>query len=249
MPDSSFLICFSGISGSGKTTIASEVVKKLNANNINAVLLRMDHYYKPVGALSAAEQANFNWDQPEALKMDEFYQDLSALKQGKAIKRQIDPYSRISGEDVSDPVLPQRVTVVEGLFTLADERIRGLFDLIFMVNTRLDIALHRRLLRDPQSDYVLGQYQTKIRPAALLYVLNLKGHAHHRLRNNTEAQKGIAIDTAYRLIDERLSSSCSMNALVKTALRFSPLLLGAGLFAWKIFTNQSSIAADSGPSP
>ncbi|VVB77269.1 Uridine kinase [uncultured archaeon] len=131
---------FAGRSCSGKTTIANNLA---NAHAGTSLLFSQDACYRPMTEVLAN---GWNFDQPEALKLDEYEDHLAHLMKGEPIE--YDVYSRKNGKvEGKTKVAPRNLVVNEGLFPLMD-RFADKFDIKVGVNVSLHGALTRRLLRD-----------------------------------------------------------------------------------------------------
>ena len=141
-------------SSSGKT---SQVAKKVaNFYENEAILLSMDNYYR---WREYVEKNNLNFDQPEALDLDQFYHDLERIKSWETIM--IPKYDFVNSRQIpnSIEIKPKKVIIVEWLFALTDE-IAKLWD----IKTFIDLSEHwrifRRIFRDVE--------RTKEKPSQIL---------------------------------------------------------------------------------
>ena len=78
-PDRPLFIGIAGGSGSGKTTIATSVVERLNGE---VSLLQHDAYYLHQPDLDFAERTRVNYDHPSALETELLVEHLETLRQG-----------------------------------------------------------------------------------------------------------------------------------------------------------------------
>ena len=69
-------------SGSGKTTIVRQIEEIVP----DFVFVPQDNYYKSATYVSNQNITGFNFDHPDAFDTDLLYEQLSALKNGKAVK-------------------------------------------------------------------------------------------------------------------------------------------------------------------
>lgn len=81
----------------------------------------MDNYYRGHRFMDEQKKLgnNLNWDQPEALNLDLFYEHLSQLKQGNVIYT---PEYDFKTEPVFNAleIHPSKIIIIEGLFALDD---------------------------------------------------------------------------------------------------------------------------------
>ncbi len=87
---------------------------------------------------------------------------------------------------------PSPVIFAEGLQLFADERIRELFPLRLWLEVPEDVALARRLQRQP--DYDVEYHRTVALPAQRALVLPLKIHAHETI-DGTRSIREVAEQT------------------------------------------------------
>ncbi|ODQ68508.1 uridine kinase [Nadsonia fulvescens var. elongata DSM 6958] len=144
-----YIIGIAGCSGSGKTSVSSKIIKKINVPW--TVLLSMDNFYAPLSEADRAKAFNseYDFDRPEAFDWDHFVKCVKDLKEGS--KRVEIPVYSFEKHDRTDKVLSiygANVIILEGIYVLHDPRILELLDMKIFVDTDLDICLARRLNRD-----------------------------------------------------------------------------------------------------
>jgi uridine kinase len=168
-----FVLGIAGGTGSGKTTIAANVIAALPAGA--AVLIESDAYYRDRTALPQAEREHINYDHPDAIETEFLAAHLGALRAGRAIDMPQYDYREHARRRETRRVEPAPVVVVEGILVLADERLRAQMDLKIFVDTDADVRLMRRLRRDIEErgrtfDQVAEQYADTVRPMHLAFV-------------------------------------------------------------------------------
>ena len=92
------LIGVAGGSGSGKTTVASNLVKAFKAED--AVLVEQDAYYRELTNMSLEERAKVNFDHPDSIEFELLRKHLENLKNGVAIERPIYDFTTHSRKGV-----------------------------------------------------------------------------------------------------------------------------------------------------
>ena len=134
MPRSpNYIIAISSVSGGGKTTLV-----KRTADLLKGVTLFFDDYasvseYPPDIKKWVEDGADVNeWKTPQ------FAQDLAALRKGEGIVSPIDGAS----------ILPKEFIVIEEPMGRERAEMAPLIDFVAVIDTPLEIALTRRLLRD-----------------------------------------------------------------------------------------------------
>jgi len=172
------LIGIIGGSGSGKTTVARKLARKLADH---CTLINMDNYY--IDLPPGIQPQDFNLDVPAAFDFELFESDLKKLKNRKSVK--MPDYSFITYRrepGIFIDVQPSEVILVEGLFVLYKESIRNLFDLSIYVETQDDERLLRRIERDMVERQrsitsIINQYRRFVAPAFKSFVEPQKYYA------------------------------------------------------------------------
>ena len=160
-----FILGIAGGSGSGKTTFVELLTAKLNQKPL---ILSIDHYYLDRSHLTPQERGAINYDDPKAIEMDLLVKHLKAIKQNQSIDRSTyDFASHTRSKPVT--IAPAKVVIVDGIFSLVDERLLSLFNLSLYVEADSDVRLARRLLRDSSErgrkpKDVVQQYQASVKP-------------------------------------------------------------------------------------
>jgi uridine kinase len=178
--DTPLVIGIAGGSGSGKTTVAQEILHRVGPERI--AFIQHDSYYKDLTGLPPAQRAEVNFDHPNSLDTELLICHIEKLKAGQAIELPIYDFSTHSRTNRSFTVNPRGVIVVEGILIFADAALRALFDVKIFVDTDADVRLIRRLQRDISergrtAQSVIKQYQSTVRPMHLEFVEPSKRYA------------------------------------------------------------------------
>jgi uridine kinase len=168
-----FVLGIAGGTGSGKTTVAQNVIAALPAGA--AVLIDSDAYYRDRSALPRADREHINYDHPDAIETEFLEAHLVALRAGRAVEMPQYDYREHARRRETRSVAPAPVIVVEGILVLADERLRAQMDLKIFVDTDADIRLLRRMRRDMEERgrtfaQVHEQYSETVRPMHVAFV-------------------------------------------------------------------------------
>ncbi|MGD8903609.1 MAG: uridine kinase [Anaerolineae bacterium] len=170
-----------GGTGSGKTTVATEILRRAGTDNIS--FIQHDAYYKDLSDLPMAQRAMQNFDHPDALDNALLISHLQELKAGRPIELPVYDFTTHSRTSRTVTVEPFPVILVEGILIFADEELRQLMDVRIYVDTDADIRFIRRLQRDIAErgrtmESVIHQYLATVRPMHQEYVEPSKRHAN-----------------------------------------------------------------------
>jgi uridine kinase len=174
------VIGVAGGTGSGKTTVATVILKRVGAHNIAYV--PHDAYYRNFSDLPRAQRDLINWDHPDSLETELMMEHVRALKAGHAVDLPVYDFTTHSRSAKIVHLDPQPVILVEGILIFAEARLRELFDVKIFVDTDADIRFIRRLQRDiaergRTAESVIHQYLRTVRPMHLEFVEPSKRYA------------------------------------------------------------------------
>lgn len=201
MAEPSWLIGIVGGSGSGKTSIAQELLRRLAAEQVDALLLDMDAYYAPLEVVRARfEGRAINWDHPHAFDLELMAAHLANLRKGHAIRKPIYDFKTSDRTGWEEPLQPARVVILEGLLIFALPELREQLDVKIFVDTDADIRILRRILRDTRErgrdiDSVVTQYLDSVRPMHLEFVEPSKRWADLIVPIGVENEKALEMIT------------------------------------------------------
>ena len=174
------IIGICGASGSGKSTIAEELVKKITKP---AVLINQDAYYRAHAYLPFEERAKINYDEPGVFEHDELLYDMKQLSEGKSITRKRYDYSNHCRADKTDEIIePADILIIEGIHAFYDERLRDMMDFKIYIRVDPDICLLRRVKRDinhrgREINGIAEQYLSTVKPMYERYIKNYIDYA------------------------------------------------------------------------
>src|ERR1041385_6030657 len=86
------VIGIAGGSGSGKTTVAQEILQRVGPDRI--AFLQHDSYYKDLSGLPPAQRAEVNFDHPNSLETDLLISHIAALRFIRRLQRDISERGR-----------------------------------------------------------------------------------------------------------------------------------------------------------
>ncbi len=182
MRDQAVIIGIAGGSASGKTSIALQLYDYFKGQH-QVRIIKQDDYYKDQSHLSFEERVKTNYDHPFAFDTDLLVQQLKQLKNKETIEKPTYDYTMHTRSDITETVEGRDVIIVEGIFVLAEERVREICDILVYVDTASDIRFIRRLKRDIEErgrslDSVCNQYLNTVRPMHETFIEPSKKYAH-----------------------------------------------------------------------
>ena len=174
------VIGIAGGSGSGKTTVAQEILQRVGPSQI--AFLQHDSYYKDLSGLPPTQRVEVNFDHPNSLETELLIRHIESLRDGKPVEVPIYDFATHSRTIQTFTVQPRRVILVEGILIFAEAELRKLFDVKIFVDTDSDLRFIRRLHRDitergRTTESVIKQYQATVRPMHLEFVEPSKRYA------------------------------------------------------------------------
>ena len=137
------LIGVAGDSGCGKSTFLRRLTDLFGAEFMTVICLDDYHSLDRKGRKKAGVTAL----NPKANNFDLMYEQIKALKEGKAIDKPI--YNHETGElDPPERIEPNRVIVIEGLHPIYDERVRSLLDFSVYLDISDEVKIQWKIQRD-----------------------------------------------------------------------------------------------------
>ena len=174
------VIGVAGGTGSGKTTVANAILRRLGDGKMS--VLFHDAYYRDFVDLPKDVLDRKNFDHPDSLETELLIRHVKALKRGMVVEAPIYDFRLHRRAPETRRVEPLPVVLVEGILIFAEPELRKLFDVKIFVDTDADVRLIRRIRRDIAErgrslDSVVEQYQTTVRPMHLEFVEPSKRYA------------------------------------------------------------------------
>lgn len=167
------VIGVAGGSGSGKTTVAETIFRRVGPDCI--VSVHQDQYYRDLSHLSEDERARHNFDHPDAIEEELLVEHLGLLASGSPAPLPVYDFTRHIRTRVVEWTQPRPVILLEGILILAIAAIRRFIELKLFVDTDPDIRFIRRLNRDLAErgrsvQSVIDQWLETVRPMHLEFV-------------------------------------------------------------------------------
>ncbi|EXJ84830.1 uridine kinase [Capronia epimyces CBS 606.96] len=142
------IIGIAGSSGSGKTSLAIEIVESLNLPWV--IILSIDSFYKSLTPEqnAAAHRNEYDLDSPDSIDFDLLVEKLRDLKQGKRTDIPIYSFQEHQRLDKTLSIYSPHVIILEGILALHDPRVLEMLDMKIYVEADADVCLSRRIVRD-----------------------------------------------------------------------------------------------------
>lgn len=182
-----FLVGVTGGSASGKTHFLKSLKEKFPVEEV--CFISQDDYYKPLETQFKDEKGVVNFDLPEALELDMFYNDLAALSNGETIKKMSYNFNNPEAKSELMDFSPSPIIIIEGLFIFHHTSIFNMLDLKLFIDADDDIKLQRRIKRDVKErgislEMVTYQWYNHVKPAFQKYLAPYKEKADVVIKNN-----------------------------------------------------------------
>lgn len=193
------VIGITGGSGSGKTTIVNKIVEKLPEKTIT--ILSQDAYYKDYGEVTQEMREKINFDHPDAIEFSLLNEHIRKLIAGETVEMPTYSYITCRRGEVTVPIVPTEVLIVEGILIFTDEELRSLMDLKIFVDSDSDDRLIRIIQRDVhERERGLAQsikhYETYVKPMHCIFIEPTKRFADIIIPLGGHNEKGIDILTS-----------------------------------------------------
>jgi uridine kinase len=174
------VIGIAGGTGSGKTTVAEAIVRRIGPERI--ALIQQDSYYKDQSHLPMEERVRINYDHPDSIDTVLLIRHLQELIAGRPVEVPIYDFTTYTRTPHTRRVEPRPVILVEGILVFVEKALRDLFDIKIYVDADPDIRFIRRLQRDLAErgrtlESVIQQYLSTVRPMHLEFVEPSKRYA------------------------------------------------------------------------
>lgn len=176
-----------GGTGSGKTTIVSQIVSEFPTSEIQVI--SQDSYYKDTSHLTFDERCALNFDHPDAIDFPLLYQHVNSLKNGENIEQPVYSFETHNRTKETVIVVPKKILIIEGILILNYPKLRSLFDLKIFIDADSDMRMERRVSRDISErgrtpEEVLNRYLNTLKPMHKQFIEPMKVHADITLENH-----------------------------------------------------------------
>ncbi len=114
------IVAISGGTGSGKTTLAKKIINSYKNFSVNYISL--DSYYKDFSELSFANRSKINFDHPNSIDFELFYQQISDYINGNNIKTPIYSYKSHKRLKKKGSLKQGDLLIVDGILILLKKK-------------------------------------------------------------------------------------------------------------------------------
>ena len=174
------MIGVAGGTGSGKTTVANEIVRRVGHGQI--VSVHQDRYYRDLSHLGEDQRTRHNFDHPNAIEETLLVEHLGLLGSGRPAPLPVYDFAHHVRTATVEWAEPRSVILLEGILILSAAAVRNLIDVKLYIDTDSDIRFIRRLSRDLAErgrtvQSVIDQWRETVRPMHLEFVEPSKRYA------------------------------------------------------------------------
>lgn len=167
------VIGIAGGTGSGKTTVARKIAKRIGDENV--IILEHDSYYKDITQFEGKKIEEINFDHPDALDTKLLIEHVKALKNRQAVDVPIYDFATYRRLPKVKHIEPKDVIIIEGILVFVEKELRDLMDIKIFVDTDADERVLRRIRRDILErgrtlESVINQYISTVKPSHLEFV-------------------------------------------------------------------------------
>jgi len=199
------IVGIAGGTGSGKTTVVKEVVRRLPENEV--AVIPQDSYYRDNSHIPMEQRQEINFDHPGSIEFELLIDHIGQLKRGTSIHQPIYSYLTCTRSDESIRVEPKNVVIVEGILILQNPELRDLMDIKVFVDADNDDRLMRVISRDLQErgrsvQTVLERYEKTVKPMHLQFIEPSKRYADIIVPQG--GQNKVAISILTSIIEKNL---------------------------------------------
>lgn len=196
MDKTPYLVGITGGSASGKTHFLKSLKEKFSPQQV--CFISQDDYYKPLENQFKDKKGVVNFDLPEAIEMEKFYDDLVSLSKGETIKKMSYNFNNPDAACELMDFSPSPIIIIEGLFIFYHQGIFDMLNLKVFVDADDDIKLERRLKRDMEErgipkEMVTYQWYNHVKPAFQQYLAPYKEKADVVIKNNVSCTNSLVM--------------------------------------------------------
>ena len=145
--NSLLIIGITGSTGSGKSYLTNNLIKKYSSNLIDKI--EVDSYYKNLAHLTMEKRSKNNFDHPDAFEFELLIDDLKKIKSGKDIKIPVYDYStHLRTKQYRKINSDIKVLLIEGIYALYNKSIVSILNKKVFIDIAQEKCISRRIERD-----------------------------------------------------------------------------------------------------
>ena len=145
--NSLLIIGITGSTGSGKSYLTNNLIKKYSSNLIDKI--EVDSYYKNLAHLTMEKRSKNNFDHPDAFEFELLIDDLKKIKSGKDIKIPVYDYStHLRTKQYRKINSDIKVLLIEGIYALYNKTIVSILNQKVFIDIAQEKCISRRIERD-----------------------------------------------------------------------------------------------------
>lgn len=145
--NSLLIIGITGSTGSGKSYLTNNLIKKYSSNLIDKI--EVDSYYKNLAHLTMEKRSKNNFDHPDAFEFELLIHDLKKIKSGKDIKIPVYDYStHLRTKQYRKINSDIKVLLIEGIYALYNKSIVSILNQKVFIDIAQEKCISRRIERD-----------------------------------------------------------------------------------------------------
>ena len=145
--NSLLIIGITGSTGSGKSYLTNNLIKKYSSNLIDKI--EVDSYYKNLAHLTMEKRSKNNFDHPDAFEFELLIDDLKKIKSGKDIKIPVYDYStHLRTKQYRKINSDIKVLLIEGIYALYNKSIVSILNQKVFIDIAQEKCISRRIERD-----------------------------------------------------------------------------------------------------
>lgn len=188
------LIGIAGGSGSGKTSFLRDLMAHFSP--LQVALVSQDNYYHPKDLQRKDDNGQHNFDLPESIDREHFYEDMMKLSRGESIEKLEYNFNNPSWIPKKVNVCSAPVIIMEGLFVFYYTEIWERLDYRVYIDVHHEERLKRRIRRDAEErafpeEQVLYQWHNHVRPAEEKYLEPFMSKCDLIVDNNEHYANGL----------------------------------------------------------
>jgi len=182
-----YLIGITGGTGCGKSTIVKNVIKEIPKSDI--CCLSQDSYYKNNSSLTFEQRDKLNYDAPDALDFELFYNHLELLKNGIEINRPNYSFTNHLRSKETTLIRPKKIIIIEGILILSNVNVRSILNHKVYIDADKKIRESRRVERDftergRKKENTIKLFRELLHPMHKLHISPVKKYCDVILDNN-----------------------------------------------------------------